>query len=379
MELKEKPKPGKGTDKTSNASRADKSQKAVSSAISQKQASRMMKEKYIRELKDRPKGKEQEAGQTDGQAAEQVQDSGRWAAGELASTSKRVIRQGREYAKEKAETAKRDLPIPPTDDPAEPQPYPSPEGTPLKDSEQGPHVYQSTTSKAASPMDEGIPEQVPPAASPKGPKAKKQPTIENAPKERRLIEQEPVPSLDGKRQQSRDMAKPFKERPSGLKMKERPLAAAPKGPSQSSGAVSVLRSSAARTGESTSSRKYGKGPPAQKAMEIRGEPEKTVPPGQSGMKPKMAVPLDQRCALVEKQKASPYTPRENIPFAPPDTQSPVGFPSPMPMPHSRPGPQQAPSASSLKNALVDKTRKAFKERQRIPQKTPRLRKNPLHS
>lgn len=372
MELKEKPKPGKGKDKTSNASRADKSQKAVSPAIPQKQASRMMKEKYIRELKDRPKGKEQEAGQTDGQAAEQVQDSGRWAAGELASTSKRMIRQGREYAKEKAETAKRDSPVPPADDPAEPQPYPSPEGTLLKDSEQEPHVYQSTTSKAASPMDEGIPEQAPPAASPKGPKAKKQPTVKKAPKERRLIEQEPVPPLDGKRQQSRDTAKPLKERPSGFKIKERPLAAASKGPSQSSGAVPVPRSSAARTGESTSSRKYGKGPPAQKAMEIRGEPEKTVSPGQSGMKPKMAVPLDQRRALVEKQKSSPYAPRDNIPFAPPDTQSHVGFPPPappsMPMPHSRPGPQQAPGASSVKNALVDKTRKAFKERQRIPQK-----------
>ena len=222
-------------------------------------------------------------------------------------------------------------------------------------------------------MDESIPEQAPPAASPKEPKAKKQPTVKNAPKERQLIEQEPVPPLDGKRQQSRDMAKPLKERPSSFKMKERPLAAVPKGPSQSSGTVPIPQSSAARTGESASSRKYGKGPPAQKAMEIRGEPERTVSPGQSGMKPKMAVPLDQRRALVEKQKSSPYAPRDNIPFAPPDTQSSVGFPPPaspsMPMPHSRPSPQQAPSASSLKNALVDKTRKAFKERQRIPQKS----------
>ena len=102
MELKEKPKPGKGKDKTSSVSRADKSQKAVSPAIPQKQASRMMKEKYIREMKDRPKGKEQEAGQTDGQAAEQVQDSGRWAAGELAKPQsgthlfpRRTIRQSR--------------------------------------------------------------------------------------------------------------------------------------------------------------------------------------------------------------------------------------------------------------------------------------------
>ena len=105
MELKEKTKPSKGKDKTPKTSRADKSRKAVSPATPQKQAFRMMKEKYIRELKDRPKGKEQEAGQTDGQAAEQVQDSGRWAAGELASASKRMIRQGRDYAKKKAETA----------------------------------------------------------------------------------------------------------------------------------------------------------------------------------------------------------------------------------------------------------------------------------
>ena len=150
-----------------------------------------MKQMYIQELRDGSKGKEkrteQTAGQTSEQAIEQVQDSGRWAAGELTSTVGHMVRQGRDYAKKKAETAKRDTPIPPADDPAEPQPYISPEGAPLKDSEQRPYVHQSTAPEAASPAAEGIPEQAPPAASPKGPKTKNRSMAANAPKERRLV------------------------------------------------------------------------------------------------------------------------------------------------------------------------------------------------
>lgn len=79
-QFKEKPKMGKAKEKPT-------------SARLPKQAVRMMKEKYIKELDQRPKGAEGDSGQ---QAPDQVEHAGRWVADELAG---RATELGRNYAK----------------------------------------------------------------------------------------------------------------------------------------------------------------------------------------------------------------------------------------------------------------------------------------
>lgn len=64
------------------------------SALLPKQAAHMMKEKYVKELNQQPKGTEGEAQQ----APDQVEHAGCWAADELAG---RAVEQGREYVKKK--------------------------------------------------------------------------------------------------------------------------------------------------------------------------------------------------------------------------------------------------------------------------------------
>lgn len=80
-QFKEKPKMGKVKEKSK-------------SALLPRQAVHMMKEKYIKELDQRPRGADGE-GQT---APDQVERSGRWAADELTG---RTVEQGREYVKKK--------------------------------------------------------------------------------------------------------------------------------------------------------------------------------------------------------------------------------------------------------------------------------------
>lgn len=79
QEIKEKPKLGKAKEKPK-------------SMLLPKQAVHMMKEKYIKEMDQRPKGAE---GSTQ-QAPDQVEHAGRWAADELAG---RAVEQGRGLAK----------------------------------------------------------------------------------------------------------------------------------------------------------------------------------------------------------------------------------------------------------------------------------------
>lgn len=341
-----------------------------------RQASRMMKEKYIRERKDHSKDKESDKGQTTGeagtQATEQVQASGRWAAAELVGTTGRMVRQGREYAKKKAKAAQRDTPISPADDPPKQPTCTPPEVMPPKEFDPAPLTHQSPPPKVPSPMENSILGQAPPATAPKELKPKKRPIPANAPKERQPGGQEPIPHLEKEPRQSRKMAKPLKERPIDLKIKERPSMAAPKGSDIPSRTVLSSRPNEAKPGKYAPGKGYEKGPPPIKALQIHGETEKTLSSSQPRQKPKMAVPLDQRRALVEKQKASPYAARDGVPFAPPDTPSPANFTSPsplsMPMSPSQPDPQQPPGAASMKNLSIDKTRKFFKERQRFSQK-----------
>jgi len=336
----------------------------------------MMKEKYIRELKDCPKDKEREKGQTTGeagtQATEQAQDSGRWAAAELAGTTGRMVRQGREYAKKKVKAAPRDTPISPADDPPEQPACTPPEVMPPKELDPAPLTHQLPPQKAPSPMENSIPGQALPATAPKELKHKKRPISASTPKERQPGGQKPIPRFEKEPQQSRKMAKPLKERPIDLKIKERPSMAAPKGSDIPPQLVPSPGPNEAKPGKCAPGKGYEKGPPPIKALQIHGETGKTLSPSQPRQKPKMAVPLDQRRALVEKQKSSPYATRDNVPFTPPDIPSSTAFPSPapppMPMSSSRPGSQQIPGAASMKNVLVDKTRKTFKERQHLPQK-----------
>ena len=342
-----------------------------STALS-RQASRMMKEKYIRELKDHSKDKGGEKSQTTGkagtQATEQAQDSGRWAATELGGTTGRMIRQGREYAKRKAKTAKQDTPIPPADDPPEQPACTTPEVMPPKELDPASLAHQSPPQKAPSPMENSIPGQAPPATTPKELKPKKRTILVNTPKERQPGGQEPIPHLEKEPRQSRKVTKPLKERPTDLKIKDRSSMAASKGFDIPSRPVSSSRPNEAKPGKHAPGKGYEKGPPPIKALQVHGETEEMLSPGQSRQKPKMAVPLDQRRTLVEKQKASPYATRDGVPFTPPDTPSPTNFPSPsplsMPVSPSRPSPQQLTGTAPTKN----KTRKFIKERQRFPQK-----------
>lgn len=341
-----------------------------------RQASRMMKEKYIRERKDHSKDKESDKGQTTGeagtQATEQVQASGRWAAAELVGTTGRMVRQGREYAKKKAKAAQRDTPISPADDPPKQPTCTPPEVMPPKEFDPAPLTHQSPPPKVPSPMENSIPGQAPPATAPKELRPKKRPIPANAPKERQPGGHEPIPCLEKEPWQPRKMAKPLKERPIDFKIKERPSVAAPKGSDIPSQLVPSLRPNEIKPGKRAPGKGYGKGPPPIKALQGHGETGKTLSSSQPRQKPKMAVPLDQRRALVEKQKASPYAARDGVPFAPPDTPSPANFTSPsplsMPMSPSQPDPQQPPGAASMKNLSIDKTRKFFKERQRFSQK-----------
>ena len=85
-EFKEKPKLGKAKEKPK-------------SALLPRQAVHMMKEKYIKEMDQRPK----EAGGSTQQAPDQVEHAGRWAADELTG---RAVEQGRQYAKKKFAAAR---------------------------------------------------------------------------------------------------------------------------------------------------------------------------------------------------------------------------------------------------------------------------------
>ena len=86
----------------------DKPKEKPKSAAMPKQAARMMKEKYLRELEYRPQGTEQQS-QSE-YAPEQVEQAGRWAVDELTTAAPdRIAHQRREYVQKKS-TAKGNTP-----------------------------------------------------------------------------------------------------------------------------------------------------------------------------------------------------------------------------------------------------------------------------
>ena len=108
--FKEKPKPGNAKEKSKPT-------------LLPRQAIHMMKEKYIKEMNQRPKGAEDSTQQ---EAPDQVERAGRWAADELTG---RAVEQGRENAKKKfaaacGETQTGPEPVSNGTD------HPTPEGTP---------------------------------------------------------------------------------------------------------------------------------------------------------------------------------------------------------------------------------------------------------
>lgn len=107
-EFKEKPKLGKAKEKPT-------------SAFLPRQAAHMMKEKYIKEMDQRPTGAE---GDTK-QAPDQVEQAGRWAAGELTG---RTMEQGQKYAKKQSAAARGEAQAAP--DPVSRDKGPSAEGAP---------------------------------------------------------------------------------------------------------------------------------------------------------------------------------------------------------------------------------------------------------
>lgn len=358
MELKEKPKTSKEKDKAPKISHKDKpAKKTVSPVIPQKQASRMMKEKYIRDLKDRPKDKDSEKLQTAEQAAEQVEDSGRWAVGELTGTTRHMAHHGREYAKKKSESTKKEkkkAPIPPVDDLTELPDTASPEAMPPDGFKTHlNHVFQQTSFSETAETAQSCP-----GTAPKEQWLRKRPTP--PPKERQETRPKPLQTTGEKPSQSEDIAKPsFKERPLDFRIRERPPAAAPKEPGTSMRSAAVVRRDRSKSGEATPGGAYENKTPAA-AFDYRTH------------KPKTAVPPEYRRALLEKKKASPYAAHDSTPFAPPDAP-PFMDASVSLWPSSSAAPSQASltqarSAASMKDILVDKTRKSFKERPHFSQK-----------
>ena len=127
--IKEKPKLGKAKEKPT-------------SAFLPRQAAYMIKEKYIKEMDQRPKGTE---GDTK-QAPDQVEQAGRWATGELTG---RAVGHSKEYAKKKFAAARGGSQAAP-----DPVPHgdggPSAEGAPGK---QSAPEYPAAASEKAAPKE----------------------------------------------------------------------------------------------------------------------------------------------------------------------------------------------------------------------------------
>lgn len=81
--------------------------------VSPKQAAKLLKDKYVKELEQRP-----ESEGVDAQAAEQVQDAGTWAVDEI--VSRPIPRQKKQTVKEKPAAPHRAAERPTVDPPAAP-------------------------------------------------------------------------------------------------------------------------------------------------------------------------------------------------------------------------------------------------------------------
>lgn len=329
-----------------------------------KQTSRIMKEKYIRDMKDRPK--DTETGTE--QATEEVEQGERWAAGELTSTAGRIVRQGRNYAQKKAEAAraaKREAEPSPADVPPEAQPPASPEAVSLEGRGYE-SVLDAAHPKTASaeafphvrpPAEAAVPGADHPASAPKERRQTERRTAEPL-KERRIAETKPPPSQEGKRPQPRRTVKPLKERPINYGIKERPPMEAPKSPGRPTpqAAASPLATPDKTRSERPETPNYSMSQPDSRRT-----------------KPKMAVPMEKRRELAEKKRASPYAPRDTAHPAPMDILPPSERSALMP-PTAPVEPFKAVSPQSRhetqgKNPAAERSWKAaregIKERQHI--------------
>ena len=102
MDIKEKPKAGRDSPKSRAAP-----------VIDSKQAAKLLKDKYVKELEQRP-----ESESVDAQAAEQVQDAGTWAVDEI--VSRPIPRQKKQTIREKSATPHHAADRPTAEPPAAP-------------------------------------------------------------------------------------------------------------------------------------------------------------------------------------------------------------------------------------------------------------------
>lgn len=204
-ELKQRPKTGKTKGKKSK------------SAAMPRQAARMMKEKYIKELKQRPRGAEGDS-QT---APDQVENAGRWAADELAG---RAVEQGRALAKRKFAAGRGGAQAAP--DPT------SPEETPPAPDIPGDRPAAGRS--FAAPRERQTAER-PPTAPKQRPQAER---TANPIKDRRMVEGRAAQGQSGtyraaqprRTGQNRPIGavRPLRERPMAQGFRERPMADTPR-------------------------------------------------------------------------------------------------------------------------------------------------------
>lgn len=132
----------------------------------------------------------------------------------------------------------------------------------------------------------------------------------------------------------------------------------------------VLQPDKAKSSEANLSKAYEAGTPAIKYEQAR-------------RKPKPAVPLEHRRALLEKKKASPYAVRDGVPYAPSEVLPSIDFPAPSMPSMSTTPPQadlsQARGTAPAKSIFTDRARRAFKERQQFPQKKAEAAGKPMLS
>lgn len=391
------------------------------------QASRMMKQKYVRDLKNKAKPKEGDTEQFEEQSTGQVEESGAWAVEELASTGGRVLRQGREQAKKKITAAKagKDTPPAPADSPAdtitETSPYSiAPEAMPKERVTLEPVYPEGPAPKVRSPGERLTGGNVPKerqllegkidlSMEGKAPRPqrtaiplKERKTIEqekallaekkhpqpqriaNPLKERKSIEQEKTLPTEEKHPQPRRIVNPLKERKTIEQEKALPMEEKRPQPRSDPKPLKERTEYAIKERPPILDLKEpGTAPVPRPVMPPRQNITKAEKEGQTNplekstsaepdpavRQTKPAVPPEQRRSLVEKQRSSPYRKQDTPPFSPLDAPTCPG--APLPMRPSMPAPTQLDppqSAAPTQNTPADKGRKALKERQLFSRK-----------
>lgn len=284
--------------------RSKQHKKEPQNPIMGKQASYMMKQKYIQKL-TKPSAREEDKSK---QAPEQVEQTTQWAVEELTSASGHIVRKGREYAKEKAIEA-------------------------------GSVNHESDS----IPADTSADTQGQPSSALKKRRQKESRPTNNFPKEKGLSEpEEKAPML--KRRRPQQTTKSLKERSINYKIKERPPIGTPK---TSGKPLTTPAASHPRRPILT-----GADQSASDRLDIPTAP--FTKDGDAHMKPQMAVPMEQRRAFLERKKASPYTTQE--PVHTPHTSDPANIAQP---PIASP---QIPGKALPRGSSTEGKQTAIKER-----------------